>query len=51
MVVYIVHKLEITSLADEILVMQNGKLVEHGSYNELIEKHGLFYDLYLMEKN
>lgn len=51
MVVYIVHKLEITSLADEILVMQNGKLVEYGSYNELIKKQGLFYDLYLLENS
>lgn len=31
---------------DEIIVMDSGKIVERGSFDELIEKEKVFYDLY-----
>lgn len=34
--IFISHRLGIAPLVDEILVMQDGKVIEHGSHNELI---------------
>lgn len=31
---------------DEIIVMDAGKMVERGSFDELMEKEGKFFDLY-----
>lgn len=46
--VVVTHKLNATTLAmyDEILMMKNGRLVEKGSFEELLEKQGVFYSLY-----
>ncbi|MBF0408542.1 MAG: NHLP bacteriocin export ABC transporter permease/ATPase subunit [Candidatus Riflebacteria bacterium] len=38
----IAHRLSSVQSADCILVVQNGKLVEAGKYNELMNKNGLF---------
>lgn len=50
-VITITHKLidNILSRYDEIIVMNNGKIVEQGSFNELMDKQGEFYDLYSVE--
>jgi ATP-binding cassette subfamily B protein len=29
-----------------ILVMDRGRIVEHGSHAELLARHGFYYDLY-----
>ena len=31
---------------DEILVLDKGEIVECGNYNDLIEKEGIFKDMY-----
>ena len=42
----IAHRLSTIRSADEILVMDQGKIVEQGSHDELIARHGFYYDLY-----
>ena len=42
----IAHRLSTIRNADEILVMDQGKIVEQGSHDELIARRGFYYDLY-----
>ena len=51
MVITITHKLidNILGRYDEIIVMDNGKIVEQGSFSELMDKQGEFYELYSVE--
>lgn len=46
--IIVTHKLNGVSLAmyDEIIMMKNGTVVEKGSFEDLIEKRGVFYSLY-----
>lgn len=40
------HRLGITSVVDRILVFDRGKVVEDGSLRELLEKNGVFAEMY-----
>jgi ATP-binding cassette subfamily B protein len=42
----IAHRLSTIRNADEILVMDKGKIVEQGSHDELMARKGFYYDLY-----
>jgi ATP-binding cassette, subfamily B, putative efflux pump len=42
----IAHRLSTIQQADQILVVEAGKIVERGRHAELIEKKGRYYDLY-----
>lgn len=42
----IAHRLSTIKGANNILVMNDGKIIEQGSHNELIEKQGFYADLY-----
>jgi ATP-binding cassette subfamily B protein len=42
----IAHRLSTVKKADYTYVMRNGKVVESGNHNELIEKRGYYFDLY-----
>ena len=42
----IAHRLSTIRDADTILVMDNGAIVEHGSHQQLLERHGAYYELY-----
>lgn len=44
--IFISHRLGSTKLANEIFVLGNGKLVEKGSHNELMELDGVYKDMY-----
>ena len=40
------HRLGITKLVDRILVFQDGRIIEDGSHQELMEKKGHYYTMY-----
>ncbi len=42
----IAHRLTTIQQADQILVIENGSIVERGNHKELITKKGRYYDLY-----
>lgn len=42
----IAHRLSTIRGADTILVMNEGKIIEQGTHDELLGKHGFYYDLY-----
>ena len=41
-IVIVAHRLSTIAKADYIYVMENGAIVEHGAYSELVEKNGIF---------
>jgi ATP-binding cassette subfamily B protein len=45
----IAHRLSTVKSADKILVMNEGGLVERGSHQELVQKNGLYKELYLTQ--
>ena len=44
-VIIIAHRLATVRNVDRIIVLDKGKISEEGNFDELIEKHGLFYEL------
>jgi len=42
----IAHRLSTIRRADQILVVEQGQIVERGTHEELYEMHGRYYDLY-----
>jgi len=42
----IAHRLSTIKKADQILVIEDGNIVERGDHNNLIDKKGRYYDLY-----
>lgn len=42
----VAHRLATIKNADLILVMEKGDVVEQGTHEELLKKHGYYYDLY-----
>lgn len=45
------HRLVGLEKMDHIIVMDQGEIVERGSFEELMEKHGYFYEMKQIEKN
>lgn len=44
--IYITHRLGSVKIADRIIVLRKGEIVEEGNFSGLIEKNGYFADLY-----
>jgi len=42
----IAHRLSTVRNADAIIVLENGEVIERGNHDELIAKHGKYYQLY-----
>lgn len=47
----IAHRLSTLKNVDKIIVMESGKIIEEGRFDELVKKKGLFYELYKTQKN
>ncbi len=41
---------DILELYDEIIFMADGEIIEHGTFETLIDKHTAFYDFYQLKK-
>jgi len=44
-VIAVIHRLDTISTFDKIAVMKTGKIVEWGTYSDLIDKKGILYEL------
>jgi ABC-type multidrug transport system fused ATPase/permease subunit len=47
--IVIAHRLSTVKDCDSIIVMKNGKAMERGTHEELLEKGGLYYKLALKQ--
>ena len=45
-VIMVAHRLSTIIIADDIIVLQNGMIVEEGKHDELLRSNGCYYDLY-----
>ncbi|WP_241679320.1 ATP-binding cassette domain-containing protein [Helicobacter pylori] len=50
MALIITHRMNSVKQADEIIVLDQGKLIEQGNFETLMKKHGLFYELFLKQQ-
>ncbi len=47
--VIIAHRISAVKNADEIIILEDGKIVERGKHDELLKKRGLYYDTYMAQ--
>ena len=47
--IVIAHRLSTIVNADMILVLDDGQIIERGRHNELMDKQGFYYDLYMSQ--
>lgn len=43
------HRVSSAKNADEIIILENGKIIEKGTHNELLEHNGYYKDLYVKQ--
>lgn len=44
--IFITHHFSSISMADKVIVMDDGKVIEQGTHDELIQKKGKYFELY-----
>ena len=49
-VIMIAHRLRTVVDTDHIIVLDNGKLVEQGTHEELMKKNGLYHKLFHIQQ-
>lgn len=49
-VIMIAHRLKTVVDADQILVLDDGRLVEQGTHHQLMKKNGCYYKLYHIQQ-
>ncbi|MCH5199678.1 MAG: ABC transporter ATP-binding protein [Oscillospiraceae bacterium] len=47
----IAHRLSTLSSADRLIVLDKGRLAEMGSHNELMRRHGVYYELVMAQRS
>ncbi len=45
----IAHRLSTIRNADQVLVINNGEIIERGTHDDLLKKRGFYYDLYMSQ--
>ena len=50
-VIVIAHRLKTIAGADQIIVLDDGKLTEQGTHQKLIEKNGLYKKLFTIQQD
>ena len=45
----VAHRLSTIQHADNIILLSHGEISEEGSHSELLEKHGRYYELYMLQ--
>ena len=48
-VIFISHRLSSTKICDRIIVLNNGKIIETGTHNELMKNDSLYKELFSMQ--
>jgi ATP-binding cassette subfamily B protein/ATP-binding cassette subfamily C protein len=48
-IISIAHRLSTIKKANRILVVHKGRVVEEGTHNDLMQKRGIYYDLYKLQ--
>ena len=43
------HRLSTTRMADRIIVLDNGKIVEEGTHDELMKKRGRYFEMFTLQ--
>ncbi len=49
--ILISHRLSAARLCDRIIVLENGKIIEEGNHDELIQMHGKYYRMFCCQKD
>lgn len=49
-IIWIAHRLSTLRFTDRIVVFENGTIVEDGSFDKLVDKKGLFYQLWQIQR-
>jgi ATP-binding cassette subfamily B protein len=49
--VYISHRLSSTRFCDRIMFIEDGKIMESGSHSELMEKNGLYANMFNIQSH
>jgi ATP-binding cassette subfamily B protein len=47
--IVIAHRLSTVRQADLILVLQDGRIVERGTHQELMDRHGMYWNIYELQ--
>lgn len=47
--IIIAHRISAVCNSDEIIVLDEGKIAERGTHDELLKKHGLYYETYVSQ--
>ncbi len=47
--IYISHRISSAKFCDRIVVLRTGEIVENGTHSELMEKKGIYADLFHMK--
>jgi ATP-binding cassette subfamily B protein len=51
MTIFITHRLGAAKLADEILVLKDGKIAEQGSHDRLMEENGIYAEMFEAQRS